>query len=246
MKAENFEKFQPLGRGVRVKVSAVHRFSTDAVLLADFAAPREDDIACDLGTGCGIIPLLWCRYAAPKSVTAVDIQSDAVSLLRESVAANGLEGRISPLECDLKALPPEMGDGFTLVTMNPPYKTALGGVQSPVDGRVIARHEVACTLEDIVKAAARLLKFGGRLCMCHRPERLSDLICLMRTCGVEPKRLRTVSQREGKAPSLVLVEGRKGAKAGLNIDAPFFIEKDASYSPEMERIYRDYNEEVRK
>ncbi len=234
-------KLLPLGGGMQIYTNNVHKFGTDAILLADFAAPRKNDIACDLGTGCGIIPLLWCRGDAPKCITAVDIQRDAIELLKKSAAFNSLFGRVTPILADLKALSGEMTCKYTLVTMNPPYKKLTGGMMSLDDGRAIARHEVKCTLEDIVKSAARLLKPSGRLCMCHRPERMADLVCAMRANGIEPKRLRIVCNRVGSAPSLILCEGRKGGAVGMTVDAPLIIEiNSGEYTAEMKEIYAEF------
>lgn len=235
------EKLQPLGCGIRIYTSDIHRFGTDAVLLADFAAPKRNDVACDLGTGCGIIPLLWCRHSLAKHITAVDIQQDAIDLLNRSCELNGLGEKVTPICADLRSFGGEMYGEFTLVTMNPPYKRLTGGLISPTDGRAIARHEVTCTVEDAVECASKLLKSGGRLVMCHRPERLVDLICAMRSFSIEPKRLRFVCQRDGSTPSLILCEGKKDANAGMTIDAPFIIENgQCEYSDRMKEIYADY------
>ena len=238
------EELLPLGAGIRLYVSPDHRFGTDAILLADFAAPKKADAACDLGTGCGIIPLLWCRTDAPSAVTAMDIQPEAVRLLTRSVALNGLEDRVRPVLADLRDKRPQENGSYSLVTMNPPYKTVTGGVPSPSEPRRIARHEVFCTVYDAAECAARLLKNGGRFCLCHRPERLCDALDAMRRNGIEPKRLRVVCQRVGRAPVLVLIEGKKGARPGMTVEVPFYIEDAVGrISPEMEEIYGDYRQE---
>ncbi len=236
------DNIQPLGCSVKIYVSDVHRFGTDAVLLAYFAAPKRSDEACDLGTGCGIIPMLWCRTDAPKKITAVDIQPDAVELVRRSVALNGLEGRVEPIQHDLR-IPLNGHNGrYSLVTMNPPYKTVTGGVQSLDKGRLMARHEVTCTMYDAAKAAARLLRSGGRFCVCHRPERLVDVMCAMRENGIEPKRLRLVCQRDGAQPNLILAEGKKDSRSGIIVEPTLFIEgQNGEFSEEMKEIYREYN-----
>jgi len=231
-------KLQPIGAGIEIYTNGVHKFGTDAVLLANFAAPTENDDACDLGTGCGIIPLLWCRHKKPKSLTAVDIQSDATELLKMSAEHNLIEG-IQILNADLRALPKEMQGKYTLVTMNPPYKKVEGGLISPNMSRAIARHEIKCTVSDMTKAAAGLLKPSGRLCVCHRPERLTDLICAMREAGIEPKRLQLVCQRVGDSPMLILCEGRRGGNSGMTLLPPLFVEDgQGGYSPEMKEIYK--------
>ena len=230
-------KLQPIGAGVEIYTNSVHKFGTDAVLLAHFAAPTNNDVACDLGTGCGIIPLLWCRDKRLKGLTALDIQPDAVDLLKQTVAHNNIEG--VDIRCaDLRALPKEMQGKYTLVTMNPPYKRVEGGLISPNMSRAIARHEIKCTVCDMAKAAAKLLKPSGRLCVCHRPERLSDLICAMREAGVEPKRLQLVCQREGEPPMLILCEGRRGGNSGMTVEPPLIVENaEGGYSPKMKEIY---------
>ena len=233
-----------VAKGVFVTVSEVHRFGTDAVLLADFACPKKSDIACDLGTGCGIIPLLWCRNEYPKSITAVDIQADACELLKSSAAASGLEGRIVTVCADLREMAVNGGGGkYTLVTMNPPYKPEGTGIKSASEGEKLTRHETACTLDDASRAAARLLNFAGRFCICHRPERLCDIITSMRGAGIEPKRIRFVSQRSELEPWLVLVEGKKGAKPSVRVMPGLIIEdENGKPSDELEQIYSFYRE----
>jgi len=231
------EKIEPLGNNMEIVVSASHTFGTDAILLANFVSIRRKDVACDMGTGCGIIPLLWCRHKKPKSLTAVDIQSDATELLKMSAEHNLIEG-IQILNADLRALPKEMQGKYTLVTMNPPYKKVEGGLISPNMSRAIARHEIKCTVSDMTKAAAGLLKPSGRLCVCHRPERLTDLICAMREAGIEPKRLQLVCQRVGDSPMLILCEGRRGGNSGMTVEPPLIVENaEGGYSPKMKEIY---------
>ena len=238
------EKRLPLGGGVTVWVSEVHRFGTDAVLLADFAAPRAGESACDLGTGCGIVPLLWCRGKAPAAVTAVDIQPDAIALLTRSVAENRLEGRVTPLLADLRQEPAALRGRFRLVTMNPPYQPADSGAVSSCEGRRLARQEITCTLAEAAASASRLLQTGGRFCLCLRPDRLADAMEAMRSAGLEPKRLRLVVPRPGGTPHLFLLEGQKGARpGGLRIEPVFSLtDADGGDSPEMAAVYRDYRQ----
>ena len=221
-------------------VTPDHKFGTDAFLLSDFAAPRRKDLACDLGTGCGIIPMLWFRRPedAPKLAFGVDIQQKAIAQLTASVEKNGLGGRLIPICADLKDLPPQLESGrFDLVTCNPPYKVEGGGILSEWESEKIARHETQCSLADVVAAAARLLKFGGRFCLCQRPERLCDVLTLLRQQGLEPKRVRVVQQRPGSAPWLFLCEGKKGAKPFLQVEAPLLIEGEDGFSEELLKIY---------
>ena len=238
------ERCFEISKNVFVNVNDTHRFGTDAVLLADFAAPKSRDIACDMGTGCGIIPFVWCAKPTPTKIIGLEIQPDACELARKSIAMSGLDDRVSIVCGDLRQISRELSAGsFTLVTMNPPYKQIGGGIISDSDGEKLTRHETTCTLDDAVVAASRLLNFGGRFCMCHRPERLTDIIFSMRSNGLEPKRIRFVVQRADRAPWLVLVEGKKGAKSGLIVMPQLVMEdENGNSTKEIDEIYADYRE----
>ena len=218
------EHLEPLGGGLQLVVSPAHGFSIDSLLLADFAAIRKTDKACDLGTGCGIIPLLWCKGDSGP-VAAVELQEKACSQLKKSLALNGLEDRVTVVHGDLREKHPSLPFGFfDLVTMNPPYYAAGTGKQSHNKSVRAARHETTCTLDDASEAAARLLCFGGRFCLCQKPERLTDVLCTLRDHHLEPKRIRFAAQTAQKTPFLVLVEARLGGKPGVNVEAPLFLE----------------------
>lgn len=235
------EKREPLGNGMEIVVSKSHTFGTDAILLAGFASIKRKDVACDMGTGCGIIPLVWCK-GETNSITAIDIQSKACSQLEKSIELNGLKGRINVLNCDLRSLKGTLESGkFDLVTMNPPYKPVGAGIESISEAERIARHEVMCTVKDAVTAAAYLLKYGGRFCMCHRPERLCDIIVEMRLGGIEVKKIRFVCEKEGRAPWLVLVEGKRGSKSGVTVTNNLIM-KDENGNPteEFRKMFGDY------
>lgn len=236
------EHFEPLGNGIEVIVSKIHRFGTDTVLLADFSKPKEWENACELGSGCGAISFIWCREKPPKHITAVELQSDGADMISRGAKHNGLESRIDVLNEDLRNLSVLTPGSFDVVACNPPYKQQGGGIINPEQGRLLARHEYTCTIEDVCKSAARLLRFGGRLCICQRPERLSDIICAMRESDIEPKRLRLVQQRKNKAPKLFLIEGKKGGKCGgLVVGDTLLIENEnGGWSDEMLEIYGDY------
>lgn len=238
------EKLEPLGNGIQIIVSSEHKFWTDTVLLANFAKPKKSDNACDLGTGCGAIPLIWCRNAPPKSITAVEIQENACDMLQRSLALNNIQN-ISVINSDLRELDGKVQfSSYNLVVCNPPYKAEGTGIVNPNDAHKIARHEFSCTMQEIIQTASKLLNFSGRLCMCQRPERLSDVITDMRKFGIEPKRLRFVQQRPSKPPKLFLIEGRRGGNPnGLIIEPVLFIEKDGGdFSDEMIEIYGAYKE----
>ena len=235
-----------LGGGRTVFVSERHGFGTDALLLARFAAPSRRAVCCDLGSGCGIIPLLWSRQPTGP-LTAVELQPEAAALIERAVEVNGLAGRLRVLCADLRALQGLLDAGsFDLVTMNPPYNAAGTGLLSAAEADRVARHETACTPEDLCAAAARLLKFGGRFCVCIRPERLTDYLCAMRMHGLEPKRLRPVAKRPERGPWLLLIEGRRGGRPGLRMEPTLFGHAaDGGYSEEMKQIYGEYLTENR-
>lgn len=231
------EKYEPLGGGIFALTSTHHTFGTDAVLLADFASPRSEKRLCDLCAGCGIVSLLWSRDGS-FSIDAIELQSDAAALAKSAAEYNRLEN-VHVIEADLRCLETSLYGRYDLVACNPPYQKAGSGALSAEGTARTARHETSCTLEDAVTAGAKLLKNGGRLCLCHRPERLTDLLVLMRSHKVEPKRVRFVQQRADTKPWLVLAEGKKGAHPGL-LTMPVLLCEDETggYSEEMRRIYR--------
>lgn len=235
------ERIEPLGKNMKIVVSDSHTFGTDAILLASFAGIKRKDVACDMGTGCGIIPMIWCK-GETKPITAIDIQKKAIAQLEKSLELNGMEGRIVPLNADLRNLKGKLELGsFDLVTMNPPYKPVGTGIESVSEADKIARHETMCTVDDAVFAAAKLLKFGGRFCMCHRPERLCDIIVSMREGAIEVKRIRFVVEREGKKPWLVLVEGKRGSKSGVTVENNLVMkDENGNNTPEFRSMFGDY------
>ena len=235
-------KFERLSDDISIAVNNDHTFGTDAVLLSHFAGIKAKDKAMDMGTGCGIIPLLWLRDKKISNVSCLDIQKQAYDQVCCSIEKNGLEDRLTPYNCDLREIDKTFSaEEYSLVTMNPPYKPVGTGIQSMSQSAAIARHELCCNIEDAVKAAAYLLKYGGRFCMCHRPERLVDTLELMRQYKLEPKRLRFVQDRQGEQPFLFLVQGQKGAKPFLRVEPVLIInEDDGRLSSEMRNIYGTY------
>ncbi len=237
------EHIEDLGEGVGVVVSKQHTFGTDAMLLANFACPKPNDIACDFGTGCGIIPFLWLRDKKCSEISAIEIQENACNQVRRSIVLNETE-KIKIYNRDLKNVADFQAGSFDVVTMNPPYKQENSGIKNDEDFATIARHETFCNMEDIAKSAARLLRFGGKLCICHRPERVLDAMTAMRNNGIEPKRLRFVSKKGNTQPWLVLIEGKRGAKNGLKVEAPLIAYSEAGgLSEEMLSITEKYRKE---
>ena len=235
------EKFK-LSNNIDIYVSEDHRFGTDAVLLADFAAPSPLMTVCDLCTGCGIIPLYFCKSKAPKKIYGVELQKEASELFGRSIRENGLDGRVFSLNADLtdldvlgKLIPRNTLD---MVTVNPPYYKENSGKERLSEAQRIARHEIACSLEQVIEAADFLLKFGGTLKMCHLPERLGEIFYLMIKYGIQPKKLTLVSDKIGEKPWLALVSGKKGAKAGLEVTEPLVMrEENGEYTERIKLIY---------
>ncbi len=246
LKCELGEHIEQLGNSVNLIVSKNHTFGTDALILAYFSSPKIHDTACDFGSGCGIIPFLWMRDGKCGSIFAVELQQDACDQMERSLKLNEIGEKITVLNRDLKNLKDDFSAGsFDLVTMNPPYKCADCGIESVTESARLARHETACTIDDITESAARLLRFGGRLCICHRPERVFDAMTAMRTHGIEPKKLRFVSKRGDTQPWLVLIEGRRGGKNGLKVEKPLIVETDSgTLSDEMLKITEKYRESM--
>lgn len=230
-------KYEKLTDKIYVCASTEHRFGTDAFLLADFSHYRRKDKVCDLGTGCGIIPLIMQKKMPPQIIYAVDIQENAVEQLKAGIEKSEVSG-IVPICADLKELWENAPVGqLDLVTCNPPYKAVNAGFESTVTAQKIARHEIMCNIDDVCRAASKLLKFGGRLCVCNRPERLADVVCAMRNNGIEPKRIRFVSKNPESAPWLFLIEGKKGSKPFMQVEPQLYIRIENGFTEELERIY---------
>lgn len=215
------------------------RFGTDAVLLADFAKDIPAKRALDLCTGTGIVPVLLSHKTKIAALSGLEIQEEICDMANRSVRLNGLENRIC-MDCgDLKDAVSRYGKRqFGLITCNPPYMKAGAGIQNAIDTKLIARHEVCCTLEDVICVSADLLVQGGHLVMVHRPGRLAELLYWMRTYKIEPKRLRMVHPSPDRAPTLCLVDGALGGGAELRILPPLFLKgADGGESEELKNIY---------
>ena len=225
-----------LAGGTRVYISARHRFGTDAMLLSWFCNVHRGWAACDLCSGCGILPLRWYDRGHRGPAFGLELDGEGAALLRRAAEESGA-GNITALQGDLRALPPQLKrGGFDLVSCNPPYFT--GGPVSQKPGRAQARHQLSCTVEQVCAAAAALLKDGGRLCLCCRPHRLADCMVAMRQNGIEPKRLQWVRQRPGALPWLFLLDGRRGRRSGLQLQEDILIEgPDGGFSRQLLQIY---------
>lgn len=235
------EKFK-LG-SIDIYVDENHRFGTDAILLGDFASPRSDMTVCDLCSGCGIIPLYFCKKKPPKKIYGVEIQKSAAELFACSVRENGLEERVFPINedlTDLEALRAYIPQGSVdVVTANPPYYKANSGKERLSREQRIARHEIACNLEQVIKAADFLLKYGGTVKLCHLPERLPEIFYFMQKYKIQPKKLTLVCNKREEKPWLALVSGKKGGKPGLDV-VPCLVMRTESgdFTEEILKMYQ--------
>lgn len=221
---------EQLGGGRHITVTDAYTFGHDALLLADFAEAKPHERVCDLGTGCGILPLLLCRTALP-TVDAVELQPEAAALARRNVEENGLADRVTVYEQDWRALTLPVGT-YDRVLCNPPYFPEGGGKLPPDPARSIARYEQGDTLGDVTAVASRLLKNGGHFLLCHRPERLADVLSALRAAKLEPKRLQFVHTRADLPPFLLLCDAVRGAKPALRVLPPLILESKVSLCPE--------------
>lgn len=234
------EKF--MLNNIAIFVNEEHRFGTDAVLLADFAGVLPSHTVCDLCSGCGIIPLSVCRKKPPKLIYAVELQKEAAELLKLSVKENALEDKIIPICADLRnrdLLKEKIPAGsIDIVTVNPPYYKENSGRKRVSEAQRLARHEIACSLEQVLDTANMLLKYGGCLKICYPPDRLSELFCEMEKRLLAPKRLALVCNKQGEKPWLTLVSAKKGGKTGLTIDAPLIMRSEnGEYTEKVKKIY---------
>ena len=215
------------------------RFGTDSVLLADFAAPRKNERAVDLGCGTGAIALLMAGHQPLMSVDAVELQPDIADMAGRSVALNGLGDRVRVHAMDMREAWRALGAGrFSLAVCNPPYGRSGAALESRRDAVRIARHEGDLTPADVAVAAARLLKNGGRFCAVFPAPRAYELMRAMDEAGIAPKRVRTVHGVEGRAPKFVLLEGVKQGGEGLHWLEPLVLRHtDGSFTGEWHRIY---------
>jgi len=211
----------------------------DAVLLTGFARVNEGETCVDLGTGTGIIPLLLSAKTEGKHFIGVEIQKESADMAARSVALNDLEERISVLEADLLEAPTLLGKGkYNVVTGNPPYMTGSHGLVNPESAKAIARHEIACTLDGFVGAAASLLKPAGRFYMVHRPFRLPEIFASLSGHGLEPKRMQLVYPAVDKEPSMVLIESVRGGRPRIKVEPPLIIYgDDGKYTSQIYDIY---------
>ena len=214
-------------------------FGMDAVLLSGFAKAKEGDNVLDLGTGTGIIPILMEAKTRATHFTGLEIQSESADMAARSVKLNHLEEKIEIVTGDIKEAVSLFGAAsFDVVTCNPPYMTEHHGLTNPKAPKAIARHELLCTLEDVISQAARLLKPGGNFYLVHRPFRLADIIVLLRQYKMEPKRMKMVYPFINKEPNMVLIEANRGGRARMSVEKPLIVYREPGvYTDEIYDIY---------
>lgn len=216
-------------------------FGVDAVLLADYAAKniKKGSYVLDMCSGNGIIPVLLSQKSYAEHITGLEIQEPVADMAKRSVKYNCLQDKITITCGDLNNAEAIFGrSSFQYITCNPPYKEAGGGLLTNADTTTLARHEILCSLEDVIRVSSNILEPLGKLCMIHRPERLADIIYLMKKYNIEPKRMRFVHSFTHKAPTMLLIEGARGGKPKLFVDPPLYIyEEPGVYSSEINEIY---------
>ena len=216
-----------------------YRFSIDAILIAHHADPGPGETILDLGTGCGVIPLIMAfREPGIHRIYGIEIQRELADVAKWNVAANGMENKIKILRKNFKDFNPEtLAKPADLLVSNPPFKKDLSGRKNPNPQKAIARHEIEGTLEDLVETARRTLSHGGRFVAIYPVWRLTDLLTEMRGAGIEPKFLRMIHPSPGSRPNRVIVSGAKGGKSGLCAYPPFFIyNANGAYTDEANQM----------
>ena len=215
------------------------RFGMDAVLLSGYVPAGAQGRLLDLGCGNGILPLLLSAKTACSFLCGLEIQARSVSLARRSVEMNALTDRIEIIEGDIKEAERLFAPAsFDIVTSNPPYMVSGHGLTGGDDSRRVARHEVLCTLRDVVRAAAFVLREKGHFYMVHRPRRLTEILIELHAAGLEPKRMRFVHPRADREPGMVLIDSVRGGRPGLTVEPPLIVTDDAGeYTEELHRLY---------
>jgi len=214
-------------------------FGMDAVLLAGWTRAGKGERVLDLGTGTGIIPILLAAKTQASYLAGLEIQKESADMARRSVLLNGLEGRIEIVEGDIRRAGDLWGTGtFDVVTCNPPYMKGSHGLTNPDLPKAIARHEILCSLEDVIREAAKLLRQGGHFYLVHRPFRLAEIFSEMSRYHLEPKRMRLVYPFADREPNMVLLEGAKGGRPRMTVEKPLIVYRQPGvYTDEIYEIY---------
>ena len=214
-------------------------FGIDAVLLSDFTKVKEGAKVVELGTGTGIIPILLSAKTKASHISAFEVQETMAEMAMRSVEMNGLSHRIQIINDNLNAyLNYFEKSSVDVVVTNPPYMSGNSGIHNEEDMKRISRHEILCSLEDVIRVSASMLKPGGSFYMVHRPNRLVDIVCLMRQYKLEPKEIRLVQPKIDKKPNIMLIKGVRSGKVELKFHDPLVVyQEDGDYTPEIYQIY---------
>lgn len=214
-------------------------FGMDAVLLSGFAAAKKGDRVLDLGTGTGIIPILMEAKTEAAHLTGLEIQEESADMARRSVKLNGLSDKIEIITGDIREADRIFKSAsFDVITCNPPYMIGRHGITNPDAPKAIARHELLCTLEDVVSQTEKLLIPGGHFYMVHRPFRLAEIMVALTAHHLEPKRMRLVYPYADREPNMVLLEAVRGGRPRMTVEKPLIIFREPGvYMPEITEIY---------
>ncbi|MFT3984679.1 MAG: tRNA1(Val) (adenine(37)-N6)-methyltransferase [Lachnospiraceae bacterium] len=214
-------------------------FGMDAVLLSGFTKVKEGESVLDIGTGTGIIPILLEAKTEGKHFTGIEIQAESADMALRSVAINGLSNKIDIITGDIKEAEQLFhAASFDVITTNPPYMIGSHGLTNPNEPKAIARHEICCTLEDVVRVGSRLLKPNGRFYMVHRPFRLVEIFAVLTSHHLEPKRMRMVYPYADKEPNMVLIEALRGGKSRIAVEKPLIVyQSPGKYTDEIYEVY---------
>ena len=224
---------EQLANGTKIYLSKLHRFGTDAMLLSHFCNIHHSEKGCDIGTGCGIIPLRWNDNGHKGTAVGIEINPEGKTLLELSIKENDIKN-ITAITADIREYKTDVL--YDVVCCNPPYFN--GGFVNKDSEKAKQRHQITCTTEDICKAAARLLKDNGRFCICQRTQYLAQIMAVMLENNITPKRLRFVRQTAGQEPWLMLLDGRKNGGAGLSVLPDLIVgDENGGQSQELLQIY---------
>lgn len=235
------ERLLYLGKSYDIFVNDNHIFGTDAVLLSHFAKPKKSEKCLDIGTGNGIIPFLWLRDNPQLDVSAIEIQEEAYLLSKKTAEKNNFN--INLVLGDIKEYEKYFSKGsFNLISCNPPYFAENDGIKATEKHRVMQRHEVSLDICSLSNAVKNLLNFGGRFCMCIRPERLFEVADAFKENSLAIKRIRFVCKNKDASPKLVLIEAKKGAKNGLVVEPNLILFENGLETAEVQEIYKEIRE----
>lgn len=238
---ERLDDLQIKGYGI-IQSPGRFCFGMDAVLLSAFANVRKGERALDLGTGTGILPILLEAKQEGDSYTGLEIQEESADMARRSVLYNGLEDKINIVTGDIREAAVLFGAAsFEVITVNPPYMIGSHGLRNENEALYIARHEVLCTLDDVLRESAKILKGKGRFYLVHRPFRLPEILQKMSRQGIEPKRMQLVHPYIDKEPNMVLIEGLKDGRPRLQVEPPLIVyRKDGQYTEQLRELYGNH------